>query len=430
MSRMDVPKISQIAMLVAVNNFSQVELYGQIRLRANNNDPYALIAIAWANLKADLLYHSQRFLRLAENCQNKWPEVAAELSVPDDDWEKLFALHQQPDSPQAPDTISLENRYLVIKAWGYGFWSDMLHVIGGLMLAEITKRQPVVHWGANSLYSTGEDINSFTDFFQPIGPDIESLILKELNCYPPKWKPKLLSAENNDKTKGEWSKISGLHLMGRNEPICVMDYYIGVLNLMPYLPENSEIADFTIDQIYAYLIQKYLKLNANIVKRANQFYQEHFASSPYLAVHVRGSDKVGEFKVVDKFHNKYQQLISQQLEQLPGNCKIFLMTDDTRLLKNYLDIFGDRIVTTDCLRTDNQIGIHYQAQEQVKESANEVIVDTLIASRASRFVGNGYSNPSIFVYYLGKWKNSECLLIGGNRMHHYNTHLYKTINVV
>ncbi len=35
-------------------------------------------------------------------------------------------------------------------------------------------------------------------------------------------------------------------------------------------------------------------------------------------------------------------------------------------------------------------------------------VDTLIAAQALRFVGNGFSNPSIFVCLLGRWSGDEC----------------------
>src|SRR5690242_5044603 len=34
-------------------------------------------------------------------------------------------------------------RILVIREWGCGFWSDFDHVIGGLLLAELTGRAPV-----------------------------------------------------------------------------------------------------------------------------------------------------------------------------------------------------------------------------------------------------------------------------------------------
>jgi len=43
-------------------------------------------------------------------------------------------------------------KFLLIKAWGYGFWSDVSHVLGQLLVAELTGRTPIVHWGQNSLF--------------------------------------------------------------------------------------------------------------------------------------------------------------------------------------------------------------------------------------------------------------------------------------
>src|ERR1051325_2854172 len=50
---------------------------------------------------------------------------------------------------QRPDG---RKRYLVIKPWGYGFCSDLDHVLGALLLAEMTGRTPIVHWGAGSRF--------------------------------------------------------------------------------------------------------------------------------------------------------------------------------------------------------------------------------------------------------------------------------------
>lgn len=57
------------------------------------------------------------------------------------------------------------DKYLVIKAWGFGFWSDVSSVLGGLLLAEITRRRPVIHWGANSRFGDGTAKNGFDNFF-------------------------------------------------------------------------------------------------------------------------------------------------------------------------------------------------------------------------------------------------------------------------
>jgi protein O-GlcNAc transferase len=42
------------------------------------------------------------------------------------------------------------DQYLVIKSWGFGFWSDVSQVLGSLLLAEITGRIPVTHWQEQS----------------------------------------------------------------------------------------------------------------------------------------------------------------------------------------------------------------------------------------------------------------------------------------
>lgn len=53
-----------------------------------------------------------------------------------------------------------DNRYLLIKSWGFGFYSDVIAVLGSLLLAEITHRTPVVHWGKNSLFGSFENFLS------------------------------------------------------------------------------------------------------------------------------------------------------------------------------------------------------------------------------------------------------------------------------
>ncbi|MCR2600326.1 hypothetical protein NSP09_24715, partial [Salmonella enterica] len=58
------------------------------------------------------------------------------------------------------------NRYLVIKSWGFGFWSDVSQVLGSLLLAEITGRTPVTHWGRNSLFNDGSNRDSFALYFE------------------------------------------------------------------------------------------------------------------------------------------------------------------------------------------------------------------------------------------------------------------------
>ena len=430
---MQVPNNSHIAKLVVALNYSQVELYSRIVLLKYPQSIEAHLAIAWAAMKVEFYsaakIHFATVHKLAAEKQIALEETAAALSIPLLDVDLLRQLPITKSHPLSENTIPSAPQYLLIKAWGYGFWSDVLHVLGGLMLAEMTDRTPVIHWGSNSLYHVSEEVNSFELFFEPVGAPMSSLLGSGLSCFPPKWNDQNLMQENHQKSSGEWSKISALMLLPRKETICVMDYYIGVLNLMPYIPQDSPMAGLTIDEVYQYLMAKYLKVKPHLITQADEFYHQNLSKKSYLGIHVRGSDKVSEFKVVDQLHSTYQKLIEEYLSQLPADSNIFLMTDDKRLLDAYQQQFQHRMVTTDCMRTNSRIGVHYQANENIISSANEVIVDTLVAARAQYFIGNGYSNPSIFVRFLGRWDEGQIHLIGGNRMHYHNTHLYKTIDV-
>ncbi|MEL6765172.1 MAG: tetratricopeptide repeat protein, partial [Cyanobacteria bacterium J06607_6] len=82
----------------------------------------------------------------------------------------------------------LENpKFILIRAWGHGFWSDVDHVLGQLFLAEITGRIPVVYWGANSRYRDADE-NAFENYFEPVSSyKIDHLIGQTYTFYPDHW---------------------------------------------------------------------------------------------------------------------------------------------------------------------------------------------------------------------------------------------------
>ena len=61
-------------------------------------------------------------------------------------------------------------RFLVIRAWGAGFWADVLHTIHGLALAEASGRTPIVHWGLECRYRRAGIENAWPLYFEPVSP--------------------------------------------------------------------------------------------------------------------------------------------------------------------------------------------------------------------------------------------------------------------
>jgi len=105
------------------------------------------------------------------------------------------------------------------------------------------------------------------------------------------------------------------------------------------------------------------------------------------------------------------------------------MTDDTALLDVYQKEFGNRLVQTECQRCDTQVGVHYDDTTNKLQAGKEMLIDMLIAARASCFIGLGLSNPSQLITYFGDFNQDNYVLFGENRLKQFNTHLYKTIPV-
>jgi hypothetical protein len=99
------------------------------------------------------------------------------------------------------------------------------------------------------------------------------------------------------------------------------------------------------------------------------------------------------------------------LAQVDSSWRIFLLTDDQRWLDRVRSAYGGRVVATDCRRTDSDTGVHYLAPSHGLRAGTEVMIDTYLAARADRFIGNGRSNVSAMIALLNDWKPENCILV-------------------
>src|SRR6185295_85886 len=91
---------------------------------------------------------------------------------------------------------------------------------------------------------------------------------------------------------------------------------------------------------------------------------------------------------------------------------IFLMTDDEHCLARMKSLYGSRIVATQCQRTATEEGVHYLPTVNPVEAGREVLIDTIVALRAGRFIGNGRSNVSAMIAVMKDWGPGACTLVG------------------
>src|SRR5207302_10514245 len=121
-------------------------------------------------------------------------------------------------------------------------------VLGGLVLAEITGRRPVVHWGPNSLFTDGTQDNAFDLFFEPVSDlTIDDLTrFAPTDFFPRKWHAGNLRTEDNAKWTGAGAQLDAIYLINRPEKVVVADFYISLANVAPWLPRHHPLAAFSV----------------------------------------------------------------------------------------------------------------------------------------------------------------------------------------
>lgn len=305
-----------------------------------------------------------------------------------------------------------KDRFLLIKSWGCGFWSDVDHVMGQLLAAEITNRIPVVYWGPNSLYAESFLSNAFNLYFEPVSDySVRDIAWAGYTYYPPIWNSKNIMVEDLDKIA--WTHRDLGDMMDSDASVVISDVHYFIRPIIPYIPKDHWAYGMTAHQIYRCLFDKYLKLKPDIEAEIQEFYDEHLKDAgTLLGVHIRGGDKVREVENLSRFNKKYHAEINNYINKFNIN-KILLLTDTEDILKEFQQRYGSMIVSTDCRRgrlNDTQNAAHLQNYNNKRRKGIEIIKDTYLAAKCDFFIGNGYSNVSYTVKRLKDWPDGHIKL--------------------
>jgi hypothetical protein len=393
----------KIMNLLRRGNLAQAAIIAQQSFRQPGSAPVFLNFHGWVASAIGLL-------RSAEDAFARAAALAPDWHLP---LENLNRIRRDlAGELPAQNRQSEAGRYLLIKAWGYGFWADVSHVLGQLLIAELTRRTPIVHWGPNSLFWDGDLTNAFEVFFEPVSEvPYAELVQAGVSIWPPKWNKGNLGNGENNKWEGKYSRVAGLYLLGRPESLLVSDFYTPIFDLLPWIPASSPIHGLSAPDVYAYLARKYLRPRIEVLSQVDAFYDANLAGEEFIAVHMRGSDKAMELLNLEAVNQEYRDVIEHERRRT-GIRRIFLMTDDAQLHERFRDWYGDDFVSTSCHRTASTTGIHYHPGFDRRQIGHEVMVDVYLGIRGKVFVGNGCSNPSLAASYLGPWQGEDLAMFG------------------
>ncbi|MCP4328354.1 MAG: hypothetical protein GY791_07960 [Alphaproteobacteria bacterium] len=305
--------------------------------------------------------------------------------------------------------------YLLIKAWGQGFWSDVTQVLGHLLVAEITGRTPVVHWGRNSRYSDHPEADAFRSFFDPVSAlSLDDLLGRGYSYFPPKWHDGNLADEQLDLWQGPHSRFWSLSAAARPEDVVVADFAMPVFQVVPWLPDAHPLSGRSVDEVYRALIDNYLRPRRAVAEEISNFVSARIRpAGPLLAVHVRETDKGAEAGPMDQFRRFYHARAVQFLREFPEGS-LFLMTDSADIAAEFSARYGSRVLAQECRRSRDGAALHFSDLPNRHRLGVEIMTDTYAAAACDAFIGFGSSNVGAMVDYLKIWPVGSCLLLTGN----------------
>ena len=297
-------------------------------------------------------------------------------------------------------------RFLLIKAWGTGFWSEIMHLLGALLTAEITGRTPVVLWGSNSMFRDPGTIDGYTHYFEPVSAaGLGDLPVVVGDIFPPKWTPANIASDDLDQQTGAFSRLSGAHFVGRPERLVVIDYFTSTHLARHWIPAGHPLHGRSTAEVDRWLARKYLRPRSYLADRAAAFARERFSGVPFTAVQLRGTDKSTEMPLLDALNRN-------AIDRVAGDDRVFVLTDSIHWQAAAVERLGDRAHFMPVTRGAGETGIHFERSVGPRRLGEEVLTDVLVATRAARFVGNGWSSVSCGVRALSDAPPEALQLLG------------------
>jgi hypothetical protein len=371
--------------LIEMNDFPRIDIDSRTELKKNPDNYWLLLNLVIISLRLE-----------RHDCAKQYVKMMYELldnGVPNLDH------HSQ----------ETNKRILLIKEWGSGFWADIDHIIGQLLLAEITKRIPIVYWGGNSLYNNSNQDDCFSHFFSPVSHLTLSDIQNNDSSYYPKcWNPKNILQSDPKKYLKEHSSEAGILFFVRKEDIVVSDRHINLATILPWVPKNHPVFNFDENNAFYYMYNKYISLNPSIQNEIKIFFDAKMTNKHLIAVHVRGGDRTESFEKLSQNNLIYFKAIDDYLTVNPESF-IFICTDSTYVLTEFHQKYQKNLIYTDSHRSMDKTGIHYNLSLDKERIAIETIIDVYLALKCDYFIGCE-SNVSVTIKKLKNW-GSKCIIL-------------------
>tara|TARA_Y100000389_G_scaffold167531_1_gene172770 strand:- start:18253 stop:19221 length:969 start_codon:yes stop_codon:yes gene_type:complete len=177
------------------------------------------------------------------------------------------------------------------------------------------------------------------------------------------------------------------------------------------------------NEYYFYnIFKKHISIKNNIMKYVSSFKKKYFNNYKIIGVHWRGTDITNaKYKTNSSIFYKHRKKISIQdfankidpILNKNKKIKIFLSTDEKKYLKQFKNLYGDKVIHTNCYRSTSGNPIHkdsnYKRHKHRYKLGFEVLVDSLLLSESDILIcrKSNVTNAAILLNYHKKRKVIE-----------------------
>jgi hypothetical protein len=170
------------------------------------------------------------------------------------------------------------------------------------------------------------------------------------------------------------------------------------------------------------IFKKYTSIKSNINNHVTSFKKKYFNDYQIIGVHWRGTDiTTAKYKTKDSILYKHRKKITindfakkiNSILKKNKKVKIFLSTDESDYVKQFKDLYGNKVIYTNCYRSISKNPVHlndnYERQKHRYKLGFEVIVDSLLLSNCDILIcrKSNVTNAAILFNYKKKRKIIE-----------------------
>ncbi len=149
------------------------------------------------------------------------------------------------------------------------------------------------------------------------------------------------------------------------------------------------------------LIDKYIKINDPIVKKIDSFYQQNMAGKQTIGIHIRGTDKFSEEKLI-----KPEQMVAEALKYADNNTQFLVASDEQKLLDRIIELLPqNKSIYYDCYRSDDGTPIHIHRKPSFAQLGEDILVKMSLLAKCDLLVHTASNVSSVALYFNPRLHN-------------------------